>query len=499
MATVYLAEQESLSRYVALKIMKQALVADADFCRRFLNEGRLIAKLSHPNIVTVYDIGAAGGIHYLSMTYLPGGTLRDKIHEGLPLERTLHVLRRLADALGYAHARGIVHRDIKPGNVLFTDNGAPVLTDFGIAKTVGSETKLTSTGMMFGSVGHMSPEQSLGLEVDNRSDLYSLGVLLWQMLTGSLPYSAQDPFALALKHATDPIPRLPENLRRLQPVIDGLLAKRPEDRLPSAEALLRVLDEIAHEDRAPGSSEYTDETVVLPRGPERTPSRRTLPSEVDAQPSPAPKRRFSLATLFVAIAVLAAIGGYVGYRGLGPRDAVAPAAPRSVAKGPTAAAQGLDTAATTGGNPELQESSLPPVTLPQAQDAPDGAPPSPKAERTELTRGVEPKTDGPQAIEALLRRAEGQWKAGRLTEPPKDNAFESYSRILDLDPEHREAKQRLVQIGRINAANRLFLSADGLLRQGAIDDARRMIETGLKMNPDDERLLGLQRALDYAQ
>ena len=501
MATVYLAEQESLSRYVALKIMKQALVADADFCKRFLNEGRLIAKLSHPNIVTVYDIGAAGGIHYLSMTYLPGGTLRDKIHEGLPLDRTLHVLRRMADALGYAHARGIVHRDIKPGNVLFTDNGAPVLTDFGIAKTVGNETKLTSTGMMLGSVGYMSPEQSLGYEVDNRSDLYSLGVLLWQMLTGSLPYSAQDPFALALKHATDPIPRLPENLRRLQPVIDGLLAKRPEDRLPSAEALLRVLDEIPFEDVAPGSSEYTNETVVLPRGPQRTPSRPTTPSEVDAQPARAPKRRFSLATAFVAVVALAAIGGYVGYRGLGSPDAEAPAAPQSVAASPTESAQGLDAAPTPGGNPEteLQESSLSPVTAPLAQDAPDGAPPSSKAQGTELTRGADPPINGPQAIEALLRQAEGQWKAGRLTEPSGDNAFETYSRILDLDPEHREAKQRLVQIGRINAASKLFLSADGLLRQGAIDDARRMIETGLKMNPDDERLLGLQRALDYEQ
>ncbi len=242
MATVYLAVQDSLSRHVALKVMSQILMADADFCRRFLNEGRLIAKLSHPNIVTVYDIGASDRFHYLSMTYLAGGTLKEKIRDGLPLEYALYIVKCLADALGYAHGQGIVHRDIKPGNVLFTHSGAPVLTDFGIAKTIGNETKLTSTGVTVGSVGYMSPEQALGDEVDNRSDLYSLGVLFWQMLTGTLPYSAPDPFALALKHANDPIPELPERLDRFQPVIEGLMAKKPEDRMASAEELLRVID-----------------------------------------------------------------------------------------------------------------------------------------------------------------------------------------------------------------------------------------------------------------
>ena len=501
MATVYLAVQESLSRYVALKVMNQALVADADFCRRFLNEGRLIAKLSHPNIVTVFDIGASGGIHYLSMTYLPGGTLRDKIHEGLSLDRTLHVLTRLADALGYAHARGIVHRDIKPGNVLFTDNGAPVLTDFGIAKTVGNQTQLTSAGITFGSVGYMSPEQCMGQAVDNRSDLYGLGVLLWQMLTGALPYAAQDPFALALKHAMDPIPRLPESLSRLQPVIDGLMAKKPEDRLPSAESLLELLDEIRYEDLAPWSSEHTDETLVLPRALKRTPSRPTTPSAIDAQPAPDAKRRFSVAPVFAAVAALAAIGGYVGYRGLGSPDADAPTASQSVPASPAEGAQDLNVSPALDGSKGMarQGSSLPSPNVPHAQGAPDGASPSPKAEGTQVILGADPQTNGPQVIETLLRQAEGQWSAGRLTEPPGDNAFESYSRVLDLEPEHGEAKQRLVQIGRINAANRMFLSADRLLRQGAIDDARRMIETGLKLNPDDERLLGLQRALDYRQ
>ena len=326
MATVYLAVQESLSRHVALKVMNQILMADADFCRRFLNEGRLIAKLSHPNIVTVYDIGASDRFHYLSMTYLPGGTLRETIRRGLPLDYALYILKCLADALGYAHRQGIIHRDIKPGNVLFTHSRAPVLTDFGIAKTVGTETKLTSTGMTVGSVGYMSPEQALGNPVDNRSDLYSLGVLFWQMLTGALPYSAPDPFALALKHAHDPIPELPEPLGRFQPVVAGLMAKRPEDRFDSAEELLRVIDGIPYGDIGAQSPPNADHTVVLSRVPESTPHRRSVPREPQASPAPTPKRRLGPAIASIGIAGLAVVAASIYYSGLLTPEAGKPAA-----------------------------------------------------------------------------------------------------------------------------------------------------------------------------
>ncbi|MFZ0788615.1 MAG: serine/threonine-protein kinase, partial [Chromatiaceae bacterium] len=326
MATVYLAVQESLSRHVALKVMNQILMVDADFCRRFLNEGRLIAKLSHPNIVTVYDIGASERFHYLSMTYLPGGTLREQIRRGLPLEYSLYILKCLADALGYAHRQGIVHRDIKPGNVLFTQSGAPVLTDFGIAKTVGNETKLTSTGMTVGSVGYMSPEQALGNEVDNRSDLYSLGVLFWQMLTGALPYSAQDPFALALKHANSPIPELPGALVRFQPVIERLMAKKPENRFASADDLVRFIDSIPYDDIGASSPSNSDETVVLSRVPERAPARRSDVTKAVSAPEPAPKRRVGLALVGIAVAAVVGVAAYMGKGGLLTPTGQAPAA-----------------------------------------------------------------------------------------------------------------------------------------------------------------------------
>jgi len=502
MATVYLAVQESLSRHVALKVMSQILTADADFRKRFLNEGRLIAKLSHPNIVTVYDIGVWGNIHYLSMTYLPGGTLGDKIREGLKPNRALDILKRLADALGYAHSQGIVHRDIKPGNVLFTHRGAPVLTDFGIAKTIGSETHLTSTGMTVGSAGYMSPEQALGHTIDNRSDLYALGVLFWEMLTGALPYSAPDPFTLAFKHANDPIPELPADLRQFQPVVEDLLAKKPDDRLASAEDLERAIDEIQQDDIRAGASSGSATTIVLPRSPEQTPRHPNVATEAGAQPPPAQKRRLALVAMIIAIAAVAGIAGHFGH--IGPRSpapeapsAASPVAPSSAAK-PDRVLLPLAPAVRSEDLP--QKASRPPADVQesrgqQSADAVRAA----DAKQLQAAPPVDTQGNKRRSIAALLRQAEGQRKADRLIEPPGNNAFETYSKVLDLDPENTEAMERLVQIGRISAASNLFLSAEDLLRQGEIDVARRMIATGLKINPDDERLLGLKRALDYEQ
>jgi serine/threonine-protein kinase PpkA len=530
MATVYLAVQESLCRHVALKVMNQLLISDEDFRRRFLNEGRLIAKLSHPSIVTVYDIGVSESIHYLSMTYLPGGTLKEKIGAGLPLGYALYILRCVADALGYAHERGIVHRDIKPGNVLFSESGAPVLTDFGIAKTLGDQTKLTSAGMAVGSAGYMSPEQAVGREVDNRSDLYSLGILFWQMLTGSLPYSDRDPFVLALKHANDPVPRLPARLQRYQPVIDGLLAKSPEDRLGTADELVQAIERIPFEDMVLGAAGDADATVLVPWIAEQTPSRSKRLGR-EPQPTPPPQtRRLKLASALVMVLGVVGVGAYIGYGALFPSpphstpttsaipaDAPTPSTPVPGVKGPPSQGSPSDTEYTESDGPRPLDGSSPKRTLvhngsaqasgagslasvgkPEVRAGERVGPSSPAATRSEvISRTVSLGDDGQAPIERLLRRARAQWEAGRLIDPPGDNAFASYSAVLDLDPEHVQARERLVEIGRINAANRVFSSAESLLREGEIDAARRMIETGLKMNPRDERLLGLQRALDY--
>jgi serine/threonine-protein kinase PpkA len=176
------------------------------------------------------------------MPLLPGGDLKSRIRKGLSPGQALEILEPIASALAYAHAKGFVHRDIKPENILFNEHGWPILTDLGIAKVVGSDTRLTGTGMSIGTPHYMSPEQARGQEVDGRTDIYSLGVVFYEMLTGQVPYRASDSFAVALKHINDPVPQLPVELNVYQGILDNMLAKEPDQRYPGGEVLIEQLN-----------------------------------------------------------------------------------------------------------------------------------------------------------------------------------------------------------------------------------------------------------------
>ena len=217
MSTVYLAEQESLGRKVALKVMLPEALTDEVSRRRFENEARTIARLDHPNIVGIYEVGrTTDDLPYYAMPYLARGHLGQRIsrQDGRTKDesRVIHTLRSLLEALDYAHVRGVVHRDVKAENVLFDDAERPLLADFGIALRKGVNPRLTMTGLAVGSTAYMPPEQARGEEVDSRADLYSIGVLAWEMLTGQLPFNAADALSMAVMHAKDPIPRLPAEL-----------------------------------------------------------------------------------------------------------------------------------------------------------------------------------------------------------------------------------------------------------------------------------------------
>jgi len=245
MATVYLARQNSLDRQVAIKVMVSEAGQDESMAQRFESEARVIAKLEHPGIVGIHEVGrTSGGRLYYVMPYLPNGDLaqRDLSQNELGIVKLIHAL---LDALGYAHTRGVVHRDVKPENVLFDAMDRPRLADFGIAlSSRAGNARITSDGMALGSSGYMSPEQARGDHVDGRADLYAVGVLAYELVTGELPFRSTDPLALAIRHAQDPVPRLPPAKRHWQGFIDRAMAKRPASRFRSAASMTRALNHV---------------------------------------------------------------------------------------------------------------------------------------------------------------------------------------------------------------------------------------------------------------
>jgi serine/threonine-protein kinase PpkA len=257
MATVYLATQRSLERKVALKIMAAALAADRSFCERFLREGKTLARLSHPHTVTIYDIGNAGTHYYMAMEYLPNGTLKERIAAGLSAEQAVLYLRQIASALGYAHDLGLVHRDVKPANILFRADGTAVLSDFGIAKSLEDRTQFTQAGFAIGTPSYMSPEQARGQQIDGRADLYALGVVFYEILTGKLPYVGADSLSTALAHLTEPLPSLPIEQGRYQTILVKLLAKDPAERFANAAELIAALDSLPAAAPLPGDNQAT--------------------------------------------------------------------------------------------------------------------------------------------------------------------------------------------------------------------------------------------------
>jgi serine/threonine-protein kinase len=259
MAKVYKGYQPMLDRYVALKVLAPRFATDEEFRARFQREAAAIARLRHPNIVQIYDFGIQGMIHYMVMEHISGSTLKMRIRtaraqgERLSRPEILRILSGLASALDYAHDREIVHRDVKPANVMLRveddgeENGpfTPVLTDFGVAKILEG-VQFTGTGMTIGTPDYMAPEQGGSEPVTRSADLYSLGVILYEMLAGQLPFSADTPVAVLMKHMSDAPPSLrqhaPDLPKELERVLNRGLAKRPEDRYPSGEALVEAVE-----------------------------------------------------------------------------------------------------------------------------------------------------------------------------------------------------------------------------------------------------------------
>jgi serine/threonine protein kinase len=256
MARVYRAYHPQLDRYVAIKVLRSDLVEDEEFLTRFRREARAVAALRHPNIVQVFDSDVEGEIYYIVLELLEGDTLKTRLNdyrirgERVPLGEIVRILLDVLDGLAYAHGEGMVHRDIKPANILLTRRGEAVVTDFGIAQMVGS-TRHTASGAMMGTLNYMAPEQGLQGQSDVRSDVYSLGIVFYEMLTQRVPFDADTPLAVLMKHLNDPLPlprkiepAVPEPLER---IVLKALAKQPDDRYQSAGEMAEALAAAAKE------------------------------------------------------------------------------------------------------------------------------------------------------------------------------------------------------------------------------------------------------------
>ena len=241
---VYLAESERAGEMVVLKVLRDSPEAGEEHVQyaRFLQEYELISKIRHPNVVRIYDLGIADDHAYIAMEYFPRGDLRAHMAKGIDARKALRNLAHMAAALEVVHAVGVLHRDLKPGNIMLRADDSLAIIDFGLAKHVEVAIEMTGTGEIFGTPYYMSPEQGHGRELDVRSDLYSLGIIFYEMLTRRKPFMAPTPMGVIYMHAHAPIPALAGDLRSLQPIIDGLLAKEPADRFGSATELLRELD-----------------------------------------------------------------------------------------------------------------------------------------------------------------------------------------------------------------------------------------------------------------
>ena len=266
MATVYKAYHPSLDRYVAVKVLSPVHVDDPDFSQRFQREAQAVAQLEHRNILPLYDSGQSGAHRFIVMRYVEGSrTLTDVMATPLSLGQMANLIEQIGAALDHAHARGIIHRDVKPGNVLL-DGDWVLLTDFGLAKVLNASMRLTSSGVGVGTLAYMSPEQAQALPIDHRADIYSLGVILFEMLTGKIPHDAESPFGIAFRRMSEPLPTPrsinPETPQGVERVVLKALASDPADRFETAGKMARALTRAC---AANAATRPLDPRSLLPR------------------------------------------------------------------------------------------------------------------------------------------------------------------------------------------------------------------------------------------
>lgn len=331
MAVVYKGRDKLLNRFIAVKILRPEFTKDATFVENFKRESQAAAGLSHPNIVGVYDVGREGNINYIVMELIDGQTLNKIIEEEAPMDykKVIDISKQVASALRVAHKNKIIHRDVKPHNIMITSDGVVKLADFGIARAV-NDTTLSTGSKIVGSVHYFSPEQARGNYVDERSDIYSLGIVMYEMLTGKVPFDGENPVTVALKHINEEIvpprelePGIPPALERC---VMKATSKYQTKRYASADELIQELDNISFVTDVVGTSIFESSDIVEKRNKRRDEFKKAVDDEVRAREEklkPARKRKRIIAAL-VAILLLAGAGVFAAWK-MGTFSATKPA------------------------------------------------------------------------------------------------------------------------------------------------------------------------------
>lgn len=492
MAQVYLGIQESMDREVAIKVMLPQLLADPSFGDRFLREARIAAKLSHPHIVAIIDVGVAGDLYYMAMEYHPGGDLTQRIRKGVSDREAIKILKQIASALDYAHANGFVHRDIKPDNILFSRSGSVELTDFGIARAADSGTQLTATGLVIGTPHYMSPEQAQGNPIDGRADLYSLGVMFYQMLTGKVPFDGESAMSIGIKHIRDPVPKLPPPYAQYQSFLEKLMAKDPEDRWQSAADVVRSLEVM--EIKASPEMGGTQANAAISQAP-----------ETQVNPAVASDSKKSKAPLGIVLVLLIALtisGGVAWQQGWIGQDTT-PSPPVTKTTEDTELAKVAPIEAT----PEpAHTETIPPVVKPtpppEEESRPKPAPkavtkPKPKPAPTPIVTPApapapEPKQQPEQKPEpdplelklaGYIRDANDYMSPARLSESRLDAAVRLYRSAKELSP-----RDPRVQLLPEKIASSYEVLADEARLEQQWVEAARLAGKGLAILPDHRGL-----------
>ncbi|HVF35445.1 MAG TPA: protein kinase [Candidatus Saccharimonadia bacterium] len=455
MATVYLAIQRSVDREVALKVMSPQLLADPNYGERFLREARIAAKLHHRHVVGVHDVGRYRDLHFIAMEYLPGGSILPRGEGSRSAAFALRVTREIATALSYAHAKGFVHRDVKPDNILLREDDSAALADFGIARASESATRMTRTGAVVGTPHYMSPEQARGRPIDGRADLYSLGIVLYEMLAGRVPYEADDSLAVGIMHISEPVPLLPPPYEALQPLLSRLLAKQPEERYQDGSELALAIHGY---EQALAAGELAG--VPMPAEDERRRMLETRPLPRAAPPQAATTQLAPLAEPEAAYGRGEPRIGRIDDALL--RDDRPRAAPAR-----TRRERGVLRTIFT-----ILALTVIVVALWSSQDR---------------LRALLPETE----VNTLLVEGDAALDRGQLTGP--ESASARYAQVLVLDPDNTRAIE-----GRIRIGERLLADARTALESGRIDDARSLALAARALLGGGDALAALDQQVEAA-